>query len=60
MQTFALGSARMPRLAYGTGTFWFARDKVAPGTERPINTELVLSAEKAIKLGFSHLDSAEM
>ena len=48
------GSA-IPMLGFGTGTAWFKRDPNAP-----LNEELVISIKTAIKLGFYHLDSAEV
>ncbi|KAF7165632.1 hypothetical protein CNMCM5623_009771 [Aspergillus felis] len=46
---------RIPILGYGTGTAWFKEDG-ATGIDR----ELVESIKTAIKLGYHHLDGAEV
>lgn len=43
------------QLGYGTGTAWY---KTSGDTS--INQELVDSAKNAVKLGFNHLDGAEV
>lgn len=42
-------------MGYGTGTAWYKR-----GGGNSINRELVESIKTAVKLGFYHLDSAEV
>ncbi|KAF7161850.1 hypothetical protein CNMCM6106_008961 [Aspergillus hiratsukae] len=46
---------RIPILGYGTGTAWFKR-----GGATGIDRELVESIKTAIKLGYHHLDGAEV
>ncbi|KAL4801435.1 NADP-dependent oxidoreductase domain-containing protein [Aspergillus unguis] len=45
----------IPVVGYGTGTAWFKR-----GGDSSINRELVESIKTAIKLGYYHLDGAEV
>ncbi|KAF2397170.1 Aldo/keto reductase [Trichodelitschia bisporula] len=47
--------AAVPLLAYGTGTAWYKR-----GDESQIDRDLVESIKIAIKLGYTHLDGAEV
>ena len=50
--------ARMPALAWGTGTTWFCR---APGDlEAAPNTALQANIVEALRAGVRHLDCAEM
>ncbi|PCH07671.1 Aldo/keto reductase subgroup [Penicillium occitanis (nom. inval.)] len=48
-------NASVPVLAYGTGTAWYKK-----GGDSGINRELVESIKTAIKLGYHHLDGAEV
>uniref|UniRef100_A0A093XPJ9 D-xylose reductase [NAD(P)H] n=1 Tax=Talaromyces marneffei PM1 TaxID=1077442 RepID=A0A093XPJ9_TALMA len=48
-------NASVPVLAYGTGTAWYKR-----AGDSGINRELVESIKTAIKLGYHHLDGAEV
>lgn len=45
----------IPALGYGTGTAWFKRDD-----NTATDKELVKSVKTAIKLGYIHLDGAEV
>ncbi|KAF2016606.1 aldo-keto reductase family 1 member C13 [Aaosphaeria arxii CBS 175.79] len=45
----------MPMLAYGTGTAWYKT-----GEESKIDQAVIDSVKTAIKLGYTHLDGAEM
>ncbi|KAJ3050756.1 hypothetical protein HDU99_008582 [Rhizoclosmatium hyalinum] len=45
----------VPKLAYGTGTKWFKRG----ADPNAINQELVDSILTALRLGFTHIDTAE-
>ncbi|KAF2274305.1 aldo-keto reductase family 1 member C13 [Westerdykella ornata] len=45
----------MPMLAYGTGTAWYKT-----GDEARVDTAVVDAVKTAIRLGFRHLDGAEM
>ncbi|KAJ5984397.1 hypothetical protein N7481_006496 [Penicillium waksmanii] len=45
----------IPVLGYGTGTAWYKK-----AGDTSINRELVDSAKSAVKLGFNHLDGAEV
>ncbi|OKL58816.1 hypothetical protein UA08_05822 [Talaromyces atroroseus] len=49
------GDVSIPVLGYGTGTAWFKK----PG-ETGVNRELIESIKAAIKLGYYHLDGAEI
>ncbi|CEJ54722.1 hypothetical protein PMG11_01018 [Penicillium brasilianum] len=45
----------IPVIGYGTGTAWFKRSEASG-----LNRELVDSAKSAVKLGYYHLDGAEV
>ncbi|KAJ5169102.1 uncharacterized protein N7482_004696 [Penicillium canariense] len=47
--------ASCPVLGYGTGSMWFRKT-----TDTGINRDLVDSAKNAVKLGYYHLDGAEV
>ena len=53
------GGARMPALAWGTGTSWFNR---APSEDLDASAipELQASVVEALRAGVRHLDAAEM
>ncbi len=48
-------NVKIPTIGYGTGTAWYKRDKDAP-----LNRDLVESIKKAISLGYTHIDAAEV
>ncbi|KAK5676441.1 hypothetical protein LTS12_029504 [Elasticomyces elasticus] len=45
----------IPILAYGTGTAWYK-----PGDNSTVNRDLVEAIKTAIRLGYRHLDGAEV
>lgn len=56
MAAFTLSSGqRIPAVAYGTGTAWYNKEDGGP-----LNRELIDSIKEALKLGYRHLDGAEM
>ncbi|KAJ3017527.1 UNVERIFIED_CONTAM: hypothetical protein HDU68_011602 [Siphonaria sp. JEL0065] len=53
---------KVPKLAYGTGTKWRKNRPERPAHERAedyVNQELVQSILTALRLGFTHIDTAE-
>ncbi|KAK9823751.1 hypothetical protein WJX72_005155 [[Myrmecia] bisecta] len=55
MATYKLArGASIPALAYGTGTYWYKRDKNAK-----LNRGLVDSIKLALTIGYRHIDTAE-
>ncbi|KAL4881521.1 NADP-dependent oxidoreductase domain-containing protein [Aspergillus karnatakaensis] len=53
--TLLMDGTAIPILGYGTGTAWFKKKG-----ETGVNRELVESIKAAIKLGYHHLDGAEV
>ena len=55
-QTLTLKSSKItiPRIGYGTGTAWFARE------DSKIDKNLVESIHVALSAGYRHLDTAEV
>ncbi|KAJ3074786.1 hypothetical protein HDU98_010278 [Podochytrium sp. JEL0797] len=55
------GTSHIPKLAYGTGTKWFRRtDATTTEPKDAINQELVDSIITALRVGFTHIDTAEV
>ncbi len=56
-----VSSLSIPRLGFGSGTAWFSRGLVeANSPSRPARPEYVESYVQAIKVGYRHIDAAEM